>query len=189
MPSELGIARHRLDEIELRLLGADHRPWVLNRSEMRDENGRFLICKGSRKAAKKAIGGSLVWMGDRYEDREQKDYAATKDAIAGLDPLKNRPRDLATHVDPAVLRKHLALFKLCDQATDDMAEFVAHAPEDMEELVNGVKFLQMRLEKAENEREDFKKEMLALRVDNAALQSKLAEMRNAWKAINKAFGS
>lgn len=168
--TQIGMSQTQIDEIELRLTGVDHRPWALNRS-LYDENGRALICKGSRKAAKRAITTSAL------RDKGSVDLAYDGD-------VPENPADRVAF-DPRLIVKSLALFKMCDEATEDMANFVAHAPDDVETLLNEVKFLRKRLRDAEIERDDFKKEMLALRVERAGVSDKLSDIRRVLRDFGK----
>ena len=144
--NDIGISRNRLDAIELRLLGADHRPWGFSREWK-------AVAKTSRKATRNAIQHGIVGP-DKGEE---------------------------TMVDKRVLQRELVLFSLENDATNDMGEFVANSPQDIEDLIAGVKFLQLRLEKAEQEREEFRKEMLGLRIEATELQKRHTELRANWR--------
>lgn len=157
--TQIGMSQTAIDEIELRLLGADHRPWVLDRN-FYDINGRPLICKGSNKAHRKAEWASLAW--DKGDSKHQ--------GLAG----EGKGPDA---VDRASYIKQVALFQLCDASSEDMGQFVANAPADIEALLAEVKRLRARYRDTEQERDEFKKEMLALRVEKASLQEKLTETR------------
>lgn len=167
--SQIGMSQTQLDEIELRLAGADHRPWAVSRTWF-DEAGRPLICKGSRSAAKKAINASATW---------------SDSAPATRDPETGRATDAANVVSRQSMAKHLALFKLCEEATVDMAEFVSHAPNDIETLLNEVKFLRHRYRECEKERDEIKKEMLALRVERSKLQENFSETRRVLRDLGR----
>ena len=176
---ELGLPRQRLDEIELRLLGADHRPWVLGVQEsMRDANGKALVMRYSNTATKKALNASLctkngIPTGGIYHNKETEDF---------------RKLENEEHVNPRVYRSELGIFQLCGQATDEMGDFVAHAPQDVEDLLNEVKFLRLRLEKSETQREEMKKELLQLRLDHASISQKWTEARGSWNTFRKNIG-
>lgn len=165
MSNQIGVSQEILDAIELRLIGVDHRPWIL-RPELCDEYGKPYICKGSRKALVKATEASRTWTPNANE-KERKDHD---------------PRIRPTEMEPDAINMRqlvsgLALFRLCDQANNDMGQFVAHAPEDIEVLLNEVKSSRARLRRIEDEREEFRKELLSLRVEKASLQEKLTAMR------------
>jgi|KBSSwiStaDraftv2_1062776.scaffolds.fasta_scaffold311735_4 hypothetical protein len=179
--SEIGMSQARIDEIELRLLGADHRPWHLHR-QFTDESGRPIICKGSSKSWKKALNASQVFAGGQAAKDEHKQLV--KDGLADRDmPDTGAP----THFNTADLRRGIALFKICQEATDEMGEFVAHAPQDVEDLLREVKFLRDRYRTCEKERDEFKKEMLSSRVEKATLHEKLSSARRLWRDLNKAM--
>lgn len=171
MSNQIGVPQETLDAIELRLIGADHRPWMLA-TDVYDENGRPYIFKGARKAHRKAEWANLAW--------SENDNGATardlKRRIADV-PIEKSPGNPPNSIDHAGYLKSMALFRLCDQASNDMGEFVAHAPEDIEILLNEVKSLRARLRRIEDERETFRKEMLSLRVEKSTLQEKLNAMR------------
>lgn len=112
------------------------------------------VCRDSRKARRAAIQNSGIQHGEN-----------------------------AGKFDESVMRREMVLFSMENEATNDMGTFVANAPQDIEDLVAGVKFLQMRLEKAEQEREEFKKEMLRLRIETAELQQRHTEVRAAWRRL------
>lgn len=177
----IGITQTRLDEIELRLLGADHRPWAVS-GEHFDENGRPLIVKASKKAARKAEWASLAFDGDKKPDLDMKSRIANHTATTGA----VLPLGAPTHVDARSYVRHLALFRLCDEASTDMGHFVAHAPQDIEDLLGEVKRLRARLRDAEQERDEFKKEMLSLRVEKSAVGDKLADVRKLLREFGKA---
>jgi hypothetical protein len=186
------VSQTQIDEIELRLTGVDHRPWVLDRS-LYDENGRALICKGSKKSRNKAEWGSLAWddhnaVGQDALSVDVERARNERDATLGLDPLsrpkQGRPPNVVDHRSYV---KFLALFKLCDEATEDMAEFVAHAPQDVETLLNEVKFLRKRLRDAEIERDEFKKEILSLRIEKSGVADKLSDLRRTLREFGKAI--
>lgn len=167
---KIGISRTELDAIELRLIGVDHRPWRYDREWN-------VIVKASRKAAKKASVAALRNPdGSPYVGRKYKD---------GLEPGEKEQEPVFSTRE---ILEQLSLFNPHRNATADMAVFVAEAPEDIEKLINAVKFLQLQLERARADRDEFKKEMLSLRVEQAATLQKLTEMRAAWKNIKKAMG-
>lgn len=141
MSEQIGVSQEVLDAIELRLIGADHRPWMLA-PKLRDENGQPYIVRATGKAFKEAQADHWI-----------------------------------THARGTWLIGDIALFKLCNQATSDMGEFVARAPEDIETLLNEVKSLRARLRRVEDDRENFRKEMLSLRVEKSTLQEKLTSIR------------
>lgn len=181
--TQIGMSQTQLDEIELRLAGADHRPWIVDR-QLFDEAGRPLICKGSRKSRIKADWKSLAWDGNKPRGGvEEREIAARAAADKGVDPLKNGPPPNA--IDERTYVKSLALFKLCDEATTDMADFVAHAPNDIETLLNEVKFLRHRYRECEKERDEIKKEMLALRVERSKLQENFSETRRVLRDLGR----
>ena len=171
----IGITKERLEQIELRLIGADHRPWTLNR-RMHDENGRALICKGSRKAARKALNGALSWSDDMPLNDD--------DLNQGISHTHGKQ---ANAVDPRLMVQHLALFKMCSEATEDMAEFVANAPQDVEDLLEEVKRLRAKLREVEVDRDEMKKEMLSARVERTAVAEKLSDLRRVMKAFGAAL--
>lgn len=161
MGDQIGVAQEVLDAIELRLIGADFRPWAL-RKELCDEYGQPYICKASRKASIKAFETNKVWThGPKNK--------VPKDQDDRIQPDMEEP----DAVDRAGFVRSLALFRLCSNASHDMGEFVAHAPEDIETLLNEVKGLRARLRRVENEREEFRKDLLSARVEKASLQEKL----------------
>jgi hypothetical protein len=173
--ASIGVTKERLEQIELRLIGADHRPWVLNR-RVHDENGRALICKSSRSANRKAINASMKWedgFGLHPDD-------AAQGVVPSIGPQPNA-------YDPRVLVQHLALFKMCSEATDDMAEFVANAPQDIEDLLEEVKRLRAKLRDVEKDRDDMKKEMLSAQVERTAVAEKLSDIRRAMKVFGAAL--
>lgn len=149
--TQIGMPQSRIDEIELRLVGADFRPWKLERG-VRDENGRALVCKASKNQHAKAAWSSL-----------------------SNDPKPNL----------FAYASSLSLFKLCGDATEDMGEFVAHAPDDIADLVEEVKRLRSRLRSAEQERDEMKKEMLSARVERSAYAEKLQNLRSALRSFKK----
>lgn len=151
--TQIGMSQTQLDEIELRLVGLDHRPWVLDRS-IRDENGRALVCKASKRT--------------RESVRYRQDLSVATASETQRLPVAQ-----------------LALFKLCGDSTEDMGEFVAHAPEDMQLLLDEVKRLRKRGREAEVERDDLRKEALSLRVEKAALQEKLSGLRRLLRDLKR----
>lgn len=167
----IGITQDRLDKIELRLVGADHRPWELNR-RIHDENGRSLICKASRKAGRKALEKSLTW--------NEEMPLAGDDERHGVHFEHGKQPNAS---DPRVAVQYLALFKMCSEATEDMADFVANAPQDIEDLLAEVKRLRSRLREVEQDRDEMKKEMLSARVERSSVADKLNDMRRAMKAF------
>jgi hypothetical protein len=164
---KIGISRAELDAIELRLIGCDHRPWH------HDPEWR-IIAKGSKKATRKAYIGAMrqpdgrPYVGPKFADGPEAGEKEHEHVLSRRDLLEA-----------------LTLFKQHDNSTNDMAAFVANAPDDVEALLNAVKFLQTSLEKARADRDEFKKEMLSLRIDNAAIQQKLTEMRSGWRNLKK----
>ena len=173
--TSIGITRERLEQIELRLIGADHRPWVLNR-RMHDENGRALVCKGSRSASRKALNNSLSWRDDMP--------LSSDDEAQGVAHGHGKQPNA---VDPRLIVQHLALFKMCSEATDDMAEFVANAPQDVEDLLEEVKRLRSKLRDVEKDRDDMKKDMLSAQVERTAVAEKLSDLRRAMKGFSAAL--
>lgn len=173
MSNQIGVPQEVLDAIELRLIGADHRPWSLA-VDIQDENGKPYICKGSRKAHRKAEWANLAWSeNDNGAVAERLKHRTADVPVENLGNSRNPPNS----IDPVGYLKSMALFRLCDQANNDMGEFVAHAPEDIEILLNEVKSMRARLRRTEDDRENFRKEMLSLRVEKSTLQEKLTAMR------------
>lgn len=183
--TNIGISQTQLDEIELRLAGADHRPWIVDR-QLFDEAGRPLICKGSRKSRTKAEWKSIAWDDSSPENPRRSESIANAAAMKGADPLNSStPGQPPNVIDHRTYIKALALFKLCDEATPDMADFVANAPNDIETLLNEVKFLRHRYREAEKERDEFKKEMLSLRVERSKLQENFSETRRVLRDLGR----
>lgn len=172
MAESIGMAQHRLDAIELRLVGCDHRPWRFYDSLL-DGNGKPLVGKGSKKVFDRAANRARVTANG---EPVAKPFVVRGSEEQGVDD---------DYFDTGRVRSGVGLFQLVGDATNDMAEFVANAPQDVDDLLTEVKFLRMRLEKSTAEREEFRKEMLSLRVEAAALRDKLAEMRGAWKTLTK----
>lgn len=162
MTKQLGMSQAELDQIELRLVGCDHRPWRMSSETARDTNGRRFVSKGSGKAIKKVIREARMFTGKPDPELLR----------GGVDP-----NDTPSGWDANKFVTTMALFTLTPNSTEDMANFVAHAPEDMEKLLNEVKWLRKRYRDCEVGRDEFKKEALSARVEKAKLQEKLTEMR------------
>lgn len=181
MSQQIGVPQETLDAIELRLIGADHRPWRLA-TDMLDAHGKPHICKGSRKAHRKAEWANLAWskndpIGKLMNAQRVRELDHNKGREIKMEKCGGISSDPPDIIDEAGYLRSVALFSLCDQANNDMGEFVAHAPEDIEILLNEVKSMRARLRRIEDEREDFRKEMLSLRVEKTTLQEKLTTMR------------
>lgn len=217
--SELGMSRTRLDEIKLRLLGADHRPWILT-GKVRDENGRPVICKGGKKASQRAFNDNLnleahvtkdtaKQLNQKYGERLgqlNRETERTRQKIVQLGgspdgrhkdakdeneikmTMTDEDGNVTDLLDRAGYQRALSLFKLCDQATDEMADFVVHAPEDIDVLVQEIELLHRKLDKLQEKEEAATKEMLRLRIDNEKLQERLTGMRRAWRAFISEMG-
>lgn len=173
-PHQIGMPAARLDEIELRLLGADFRPWGF--ADATIGAGGPHIVKASQKAVNRAFQKSAV-------DKKGNHIGGMVMTSGEFDPTRNEPL-INTHE----LVKIVGIFKLVGDATADMGRFVAHAPRDIEDLLNEVKMLRKRLRDAEMERDEFKKEMLSLRVEKTTINEKLTEQRRAWRAFQEAIG-
>jgi len=158
-----------LDAIELRLLGADHLPWGYQQSY------RY-VGKCSNKSLKKAIQHSSCDANGRQIFRSEAPNRHETRADDDRDGVR---------FDVSKVRAELELFRLAPDSTDEMGEFVAHAPADIEQLIGEVKFLRLQLGKARADRDEFKKEMLSLRIDSAALTQKLTEIRAGWRKIQE----
>ena len=167
-----GIPQQRLDQIQLRLIGVDHRPWRLSPEEALDDEDRRTVMKGSKRAAKKA---------------ERKGFIAAANRGEVYDDGKEGPTTDTVDLD-AVL-SHLVLFKRTQEATDDMLDFVAHAPEDVDDLLKEVFCLRELTSKLKVERDSAVKEMLASRIEACEAEKKIASMRRAWRELCKEMGT
>jgi hypothetical protein len=130
MTNELGMPEHVLDDIETRLLGADHRPWVLSTPQ-----GVDVMCDGGE------------------------------------------------------FKRRLTLFYAGDDATDEMLEFVAHAPRDVEILVAEVRTLKKMLSLCKESRVTAVGELQAVRVAASRAEEKIVDIRRAWKDLHREMGS
>ena len=124
------MSQAEIDAIELRLIGADHRPWSL--SQERDTNGKLFICKGSSKAIKRAMREAEMFVGKRNIPDKVMD-----------DPIHDQNL-VPTGYSPRIMQRELCIFYLGLNATEDMANFVAYAPDDIEKLLNEVRWLRKR---------------------------------------------
>ncbi len=162
-----GISDHRLEEIELRLVGCDHRPWGVSGLEGLDDEGRRTIMRRSRKAQKRAIK-EAARVADVALIEGKKAGKWTKEELdeAGCgengEPMIHGP----------TLSKHLVLFHKTDLVTDDTLEFVAQAPQDVEDLLREVKQLRIMCAKAKQERHDAVQELQGTKVAASRAEEK-----------------
>jgi len=164
-----GIPIHRLEEIELRLVGADHRPWLMSIPGGVDDEGRRFIMKGSKKAYKRAI---------------RKGYDKAADiAVAHNYKLEEEM------VHEPTMTAALAIFHRTENATDEMLDFVAHAPEDIEDLLREVTTLRSMLETYKEKSETAIKELTSSKVAASRAETKIADMRRAWRGICTEMGT
>lgn len=174
-----GIPDHRLEEIELRLIGADHRPWGLSGLDGLDDEGRRTIMRRSRKAQKKAIQKA-----SRVADVALIEGKWTEEELNEAGGGKGGPM-----VHGPTLYKELVLFHRTEIATDDMLEFVANAPEDVEDLLREVKVLRMMCSKLKEERHDAVQELQGTKVAASRAEEKIVDMRRAWRTLCKEMGT
>ena len=173
-----GIPDHRLEEIELRLVGADHRPWEISLPQTVDDNGHRVVQKGSRKAMKRAVQAG----------------ARKGNEIRGKGHRLNSPEDPPTDLDePTIhidtMRNYLTLFRRTEQSTDEMLEFVAHAPDDIEDLLREVKTLRTMLKTYKEKSEVAIKELASERIASSRAETKIVDMRRAWRCLVKEMGA
>lgn len=167
-----GIPTERIDEMRMRLIGVDHRPWALSPLTNLDGEGRRMVIKASRKALKKAIVA-----GSRSAEQ-----------ITGNIITRETPDDEVVF-DRAAIQRSLTLFHRTDQATDDMLDFVAHAPEDVEELIREVDTLKMMVQKLKEERDQAVNDLLGRRIAADRAEAKIVDMRRAWRTLCKEMGT
>lgn len=169
-----GLSQQRMDEISLRLLGADHRPWTLSPLTNLDDEGRRTVNKNSHRAVKKAFQAGA------------KSAIRHKGAPAfGIDTTDENE----ILVDAHAIAKFLVLFHRTDHSTDDMMEFVAHAPEDIEDLVREVQQLRIMVDKLKTERDQAVKDLLGRRIAADRAEEKICTMRRAWRELCKEMGT
>lgn len=169
-----GIPDHVLEDIELRLLGADHRPWMLSGPQGMDHAGRRMVLKGSKKAMKKAT------------------FKAHEAAIAlGATPAEDLDinESAGLRLDSATATKELALFFAGESTTEEMLSFVAHAPHDVELLVSEVKTLKSILSLCKESKNKAVKELQAAKVAASRAEAKIVDMRRAWRELCKEMGT
>lgn len=162
-----GLPLHRLEDIELRLAGVDHRPWVLSQPVAVDDEGRRFVSKGSRKAMKKAI------------------QAGARQAELMTGKVRSETPSEEWMCDRKTLEMSIALFHRTGNATDDMMEFIAHAPEDVEDLLREAKVMRIEREKLRTERDEAVKELTSTKVQLSRAESKITDMKRAWRTLNQ----
>lgn len=177
-----GISVQRLEEIELRLVGADHRPWAMSPPASLDDEGRRSIMKGSQKAAKKACQ-KAAQVG-REKIAEGGDKWTKKDR----DQIKEWEKDGPIAHGPT-LRAELALFHRTHNATDDMLEFIVHAPEDVELLLREIRQMHIIATKAKEERDAAVQELQRTKIAASRAEEKIVDMRRAWRTLVKEMGT
>ena len=175
-----GIPIHRLEEIELRLAGADHRPWGLSGFNALDDNGHRTIMRRSGKAQKKAIKAASRSADVRLVEKRN------RGEITNAEYESMRDEGM---VDAGVIDKSLTLFRRTDLATNEMMEFIEHAPEAVEDLLREGKHFHTWAEKLQTERDQAVKELVSSKVAASRAETKIADMRRAWRALVQEMGT
>lgn len=162
---------HRLEEIELRLVGADFRPWGMSPREVVDDRGYQMICKTSQRAMKKAIRKSAQVGAQKL--------GVCLDDVGPDDPI----------CDAKVMQRELTLFHRTHNTTQEMFEFVMHAPEDIELLLRENKLLLMIAQKATEERASAIGELQSSKIAASRAEERIVDMRRAWRTLVKEMGT
>jgi len=171
-----GIPDHRIDEIELRLAGVDHRPWKVSHPSELDDEGRRTVTKGSARAIKKANRIGLQVGAQTLEQSNVK--------TPGMDAAHP---GRAFH--PGSAMKAINLFHRTDNATDDMLDFIASAPEDVEELLREVKQLRIMATKYKEGRDAAVVELQGSKIAASRAEGKIVDMRRAWRTLVTEMGT
>ncbi len=87
------------------------------------------------------------------------------------------------------LEHELAIFQLCGQATTEMGDFIAHAPLDVEDLLNEVFCLKETVTKLREQKEQATKDLRGRRLEATKLREQVIEMRRAWRTLCKEMGT
>lgn len=139
-----------------------------------DTEGRRMVTKGARRAEKKAV-------------RASHQTAVERGAKAGHE-IAPEDADNDLRFDRRTILNALVLFTRTNNATDDMLEFIAHAPEDVEALLSEVSCLRQMVAKLKEQKETAVKELLAKRIEASKAAERIVDMRRAWRTLCKEMG-
>lgn len=175
------ISDHILEDMELRLIGVDHRPWAMSPPASVDDEGRRMIMKGSQRASKKAFHAGVKAGAEALGKHvDEGTYTQEDLAASGFG-------DGAVH--GPTMQKALALFHRTDHATDEMLEFIVHAPEDIEKLIREIRQLRIMATKAKEERDSAVQELQGSKIAASRAEAKIVDMRRAWRLLCKEMGT
>jgi hypothetical protein len=160
----LGISQAKLEAIELRLIGADKRPWAVSGFNNLDQEGRRFIHKGGKKALIQA----------------QRSAVRTGSGATYSDDPQGEP--LAFPTDQDIDRKLILLHRTAN-ATDDMLDFIVKAPDDVEVLLREVRRLQEQVTKLDAAKRTAVADLLKKTSEATRANEQLTDIKRAWRTL------